>query len=148
MLAAIRDHFKERFAEWIIGTALTGWGLVVLFSPGVFETSSNFATMEGIASRSAWGFVALSIGLIRLAFLIINGTWQRSAHLRAIGAGLSACFWAAMLGSYLALDFLIPNIFTIGALLAADIFSLWFASADAKLSDLWHKDKRNDNLKT
>ena len=145
-VSAIKEHFKVRFGEWIVALALFGWGLVVITTPQLFQNSSIYVNMGRLAPQDLWGWSATIIGAIRLTFLTINGTWRRSAHLRAIGAGLSACVWAAIIGSYLTLDHRIPNIFTVGALLALDIYSLWFATADAKVSDV-HSRGRHDNPK-
>lgn len=141
-MQAIRSHFKHRFAEWIVGIALLLWGTIVLFSAGLFESTDIFQNMQKLASQEFWGFVAMFVGGLRIVFLVINGTWRRSAHLRAIGSGLSACIWGAIWSSYATLDNVVPNLATIGALLALDIYSLWFAAADAKHSDLRTKEDK------
>jgi hypothetical protein len=98
--------------------------------------------MAELAAQEVWGWTAVLIGLLRMLFLFINGTWRRSAHLRATGSALSAIFWAAVFGSYLTLGNVIPNLATIGILLALDIYSLWFASEDAKRSDILTNEDR------
>lgn len=138
----MKEHLQSRFAEWTVGAALICWGLIVLSNPTLFATTSIYSAMTDIAPQTIWGYTAVLIGLLRITFLIINGTWRRSAHLRAIGSGLSACLWAALWSSYFALDNPVPNLATIGALLALDIYSVWFAAADAKHSDLRSEEDR------
>jgi hypothetical protein len=136
MWEAARHHLKLRFCEWIVGLGLLVWGAITLSRPGYFLTTPALANMTELASQNMWGWAAVSIGLLRMLFLFINGTWRRSAHLRATGSALSAIFWAAVFGSYLTLGNVIPNLATIGILLSLDMYSLWFASEDAKRSDI------------
>lgn len=136
------QHFKERMSEWLIGFGLFAWGCIVISRPGYFETTPALANMINLAPQEVWGWAAGLIGLTRLVFLFINGTWRRSAHLRAIGSSLSATFWAAVLSSYTMLGAPIPNLATIGALLALDIAATWFAAEDAKRSDIRIKEDR------
>lgn len=136
MWKALREHLKERFNEWAVGLGLLLWGAVTLTNPGYFNTSPAFTELLALASQPLWGYTAIILGMIRVVFLIINGTWRRSAHLRAVGSGLSAIFWASVFGSYLTIGQITPNLATVGALLALDMYSLWFAAEDAKYSDL------------
>ncbi len=143
-LKPIREHFKLRFSEWIIGLMLLLWGITLLINTSLFEVyQAAFSSMSHIASQKLWGLMAVGIGLLRLIFLIINGTWRRSAHLRAIGSGLSACIWTAVWSSYLNSDTLLPGLWSVGALIALDLFSLWYAAGDAKQSDLFTKQSRS-----
>ena len=149
MWAAIKEHFKNRFSEWIVGIALLVWGVIVTFNTDLFANTTVFYNMQRIAPQPVWGAAAIFIGAVRLVFLFINGSWRRSAHLRAAGSALSACLWAAIWGSYLNVDNVLPNLATIGALLALDFYSLWFAAEDAKHSDVFTRIARatpNDNL--
>jgi hypothetical protein len=140
MVNLIKQHFKDRHAEWIVGIALIFWGTIVLGNPDLFTQVGLYHKMVNLASQKVWGYCAVAIGTLRITFLIINGTWKRSAHLRALGSGLSACLWAAIWSSYFTLDNIVPNLATIGALLALDIYSVWSASAEAKHSDIRTKE--------
>lgn len=143
-LKSIREHFKLRFSEWIIGLMLLLWGVTLLINTSLFEVyPAAFNSMSDITTQKIWGIMAIGIGLLRLIFLIINGTWRRSAHLRAIGSGLSACIWTVVWSSYLNSDTLLPGLWSVGALIALDLFSLWYAAEDAKHSDLFTKQSRS-----
>ena len=87
-------------------------------------------------------FAAFIVSGIRLTFLVINGTWRRSAHLRAAGSGMSALIWTAMWGSYLTLGAVLPILAILGILIALDIYSLWYAAEDAAYSDVRTKEER------
>jgi len=141
-ISAARAHFKLRFAEWAVGLGLLAWGVSLACAPGLFESSYLFNGMLKLGSQTQWMWIAIIVATLRLTFLIINGTWRRSAHLRAIGSGLSALIWTAMWGSYLSLGAVIPALATLGILIALDIYSLWYATEDAAYSDVRTKEER------
>lgn len=134
---SIKEHLKNRFAEWAIGIGLFSWGIVVVAHPDIFATLSTFENMLNIAPQYVWGWTAILIASIRLIFLTINGTWRRSAHLRAIGSALSASFWTGVWASYLYSENPLGNLglATVGTMVAIDLYSLWFAAEDAGNSD-------------
>ena len=141
-LKDIKSHFKLRFAEWAVGIGLFSMGLTLLFSPGLFESNYLFSGMLKLLSQTQWMFAAFIVSGIRLLFLTINGTWRRSAHLRAVGSGLSALIWTAMWGSYLTLGAVLPILAILGILIALDIYSLWYAAEDAAYSDAKTREER------
>jgi hypothetical protein len=144
-LKEMKAHFKVRFTEWAVAVSLFVWGLILYTDGGdAFAQNPLFNGMASIAPHTTWGVFAMCIGALRLLFLTINGTMRRSAHIRAIGSGLSAMMWGTILGSYfrqvLETQIFVPNLATVGALLVLDIYSLWFAAEDAKLADLRKRD--------
>lgn len=136
-IRAFKEHFRARFGEWVVGLGLFTWGLLVLAAPSsYFASAPMLSAMTNLLNQDQWGWLAVFIGGLRLTFLFINGSWRKSAHLRAIGSGLSACVWAAMAGSYLTLvGYVVANIALVITLLSADLYSLWFAAEDAGNSD-------------
>lgn len=141
-LKDIKSHFKLRFAEWAVGIGLFFMGVTLLCSPGLFESNYLFSGMLKLLSQTQWMFAAFIVAGIRLTFLVINGTWRRSAHLRAVGSGLSALIWTAMWGSYLTLGVVLPILAILGILIALDIYSLWYAAEDAAYSDAKTREER------
>ena len=142
ILSALRMHFRLRFAEWIVGIGLFSMGLTLLCSPGLFESNYLFSGMLKLLSQTQWMFATFIVAGIRLTFLTINGVWRRSAHLRAVGSGLSALIWTAMWGSYLTLGAVLPILAILGILIALDIYSLWYATEDAANSDVKTREER------
>lgn len=92
-LLRIRQHFTERATEWLVAGMLITWGYECLTAdPAVWNLPINSA-LRTVAGQKTWGTIALSIGLIRLAALYINGAMRRSPHLRSVGAFLSCFLW-------------------------------------------------------
>ena len=140
-IKAIKDHFKLRFAEWAVGIGLFAMGVTLACNPGLFQSNYLFSGMLKLGSQLQWMLACFTIASIRLVFLVINGTWRRSAHLRAVGSGLSALIWTAMWGSYVTLGVALPILAILGILIALDIYSLWYAAEDAANSDVKTKEE-------
>jgi heme exporter protein D len=136
----VKNHFSTRFGEWVGGFGLLLWGLLCLSNEAIFKTVPVFISMAEDAPYYVWGGLAASVGILRIVFLIINGTWKRSAHLRAIGAGLSALVLATVFFGYAGSEYPPPSLGLIFPLLALDLKSLWSAAGEAKHSDLEHYD--------
>jgi hypothetical protein len=92
----IREHFPARVSEWIMTAAILGWAAVLSGDPGTFETSRSFQEIARYGDERFWSTVCLAVGLLRLAALVVNGTFRQfpySPHLRG-GASFVACvFW-------------------------------------------------------
>jgi hypothetical protein len=122
--------------EWIQAAGMLGWGLLVLASPGTFQAQEFFHPLLILMSQTQWGISAMLIGITRLVFLVINGAWRPSAHIRAVGCGLGAMLWGSLLVSALNLSWITPTSAIFTMLLGLDLISLWFSAGDAKLADL------------
>ena len=122
--------------EWIQAAGMLGWGLSALMSPGLFIDQEFFHPLLLIMSQTMWGILVLAIGVTRLVFLVINGVWRPSAHIRAIGCTAGTVLWGGLLVSALSLSWLTPTSSIYAMLLVSDILSLWFSAGDAKLADL------------
>lgn len=92
----IRDHLHVRRSEWACAVILTWWG-VALISPGsTFEISPTYLGLQRMASEWTWGILCTVTGSLRLAALILNGTFkdrwysQYSPHVRCVSASLTA----------------------------------------------------------
>ena len=128
--------FRERIPEWITSIALIVWGMILLGETPALWDMQYFSALSNIASQKTWASITIIAGVFRVIALGINGAWRPTAHMRAIGALMGALVWAAIIISYLTLNWNPPAIAAKGALLALDISGLWFASGDAKLADI------------
>lgn len=134
--------FRERAPEWATSFGMLLWGLMTLASsPSLFHIQSFFHPLLLIMAQPAWGLLAAIAGTVRLVFLIINGAWRPSAHIRALGCVLGSMLWGSLLVASLSLPWLTPTIASYVTLLALDLLSLWFSAGDAKLADLTAKGK-------
>lgn len=129
--------------EWVQATGMLGWGILALASNSadLFHKQEFFHPMLQVMSQNHWGMAVALVGLIRLIFLVINGAWRPSAHIRAIGCALGVMLWGALFISALALQWLTPTTAAYAMLVGMDLLSLWFSAGDAKLADLAAKGK-------
>lgn len=141
LVVRFKETFRERMPEWVQAAGMMGWGLLVLASSGLFYTQEFFHPLLLIMGQMEWGLAALLVGTIRLIFLVINGAWRPSAHIRAAGCVLGTILWGSLLVSAFSLNWLTPTSSIYAMLLALDLLSLWFAAGDAKLADLAARSK-------
>lgn len=61
---------------------------------------SPFGPMLSIMPAWGWGMSAITIGLLRVVALILNGHWRPSPEVRLVGAMWGAMFWIALIYTY------------------------------------------------
>lgn len=67
---------------------------VVFFLNDTMFYRESFEGMRNLINHQVtWAFLFLTIGLIRLIILLINGAYWRTPHFRAVTAFLSAGVW-------------------------------------------------------
>lgn len=135
-MVRFKETFRERMPEWVQSVCMVLWGFTTIAAMGLFEANSFFAPLLLLMGQQAWGVFAIVVGTVRLSFLVINGAWRPSAHIRAIGCVFGCLLWGSLFVSALSLPWITPAVATYGTMLAFDLFSLWFAAGDAKLADL------------
>jgi hypothetical protein len=128
------NRYKHTSTEWIIAIALFMWGAILLSNPTNFYTQPNFASMRHYARVEVWAAVTMIFGFIRLMFLSIM--WRYSVHGRLATSCTSLVTWSILWVAYVSVGNPIPNLATIGALIAIDAASVWRTAAEAKVSDL------------
>lgn len=136
IIVRFKKTFRERMPEWIQATGMLLWGLLCLGNPGLFESREFYFPLMLIMPQLAWGAIATLTGIARLVFLVINGAWRPSAHIRAIGCAFGTMLWGSLLVSALSLEWVSTAVAVYLMLTITDILSLWFAAGDAKLADL------------
>lgn len=136
LIVRFKETFRERMPEWVQATGMLMWGLMALAATGLFAAQTFFHPLLLMMSQSAWGAAAVIVGTLRLSFLVINGAWGPSAHIRAVGCVLGSMLWGALFISALNLEWLTPTTAIYAMLLGLDLLSLWFSAGDAKLADL------------
>ena len=137
LLIRFGETFRDRIIEWGLSLSLIIWGIVCLAQPGIFNEHPAFIPLLQLVSQAAWGIIAIVTGFIRIVFLTINGAWRPSAHIRAIGCVLGIVIWGSiLLATFSLIPYVAPMSVMYGMALVFDTFALWFASEDAKLSDI------------
>ena len=85
-------HFRVRRTEWMLAFAASALGLCYLTQPMMFS-ADVFSVMRMFGSNLQWGTAILTLGIIRLVMLWINGSWRVTPFVRATGAFLCSGVW-------------------------------------------------------
>ena len=131
-----KDTFRERLPEWISSFSLMGWGIILLSVSPLNWQQEYFNLLDNIATQETWGLVAVSLGLLRIIALAVNGLWRPTAHLRALGALGGVIVWMTIFVSYFNLDWNPPSMAIKAGMVVTDLIALWYAAGDAKLADI------------
>lgn len=133
----LRFHktFQLRVCEWGLAAILFNLGVVMTVNEGILSRSATLGGMLNYMSEAKWATVTLTLALMRLAALAINGTWRPTPHVRAVASCCSLYVW-------LGISFAIANgksqgielaVFPVFVLL--DIYNVYRASSDARVAD-------------
>lgn len=134
MWLRIKEHLGSRFTEWVMALMLLAWGTLIATNPDLFSLT-QFSGLAKWASYQVWATAAITIGIVRVTCLAINGAWSQSAHLRAFGSVCSMMVWVLIWLGYLSLPYIVPNLATIGGLAVLDFNAMLRAIDDAKAAD-------------
>lgn len=137
-------RFPGRALEWMNALILStlGYTLLIPQDPPMFS-QVYFAPMANMAPQWVWGAGCLSIGLLRVTFLFINGTMPRtSSYLRALGAFLACFAWFTISLGLTLNEMAGLGISVFPWLLIGDMYSLHRASTDMRLADSMSREKK------
>lgn len=79
--------------EWISAGVIMGCGVLLAMPGATFQNSMAYRAFELIAPENIWAAFCVSVGLLRMAALWINGSWRRSPLLRGATSVLGVGFW-------------------------------------------------------
>lgn len=148
IVTGIHRHLSERVAEWALAIMLLRFGWILIQPGDTFALSPTFAVMEAMAAEEVWGWGCFLIGIVRVAALVINGTFwdtiysRYSPHVRGITALISIFAWAnivygmGMSGVQTTGNAVYP------VLLFLDVWCVFHAFGDAKSADVRAHDER------
>lgn len=135
MLISLHEHFPVRITDWLLSAILLSWGLALFAVDPQVWALPTFSGLSVFASQSTWAVVAAGIGLARIAALFINGAVQRSPHARGIGAFVTIFIWLQLSLGVFYSDLVGPGIAVFPWLAFADMFNVYRAAKDARVSD-------------
>lgn len=135
MIVRFQKSFPIRVMEWLLAGIMVSWGLVAWSLTPADWANPLYSGLRRFGENNTWAFFAFWIGTIRLAALTINGAWRSSPHLRA-GCAFLACFmWLQISLGMFAAEVRATGLAIYPWLLLADIYNVFRASHDARLSD-------------
>lgn len=135
IIVKLTKSFPIRVCEWLLAGIMLSWSIALWnLTPADFH-SPIYVGLERLLPQDTWAMLALGIAIMRLAALAINGGWRPSPHLRAAGAFLACFLWLQIgLGQFFAEQGNL-GIAIYPWLFVADIYNVFRASHDARISD-------------
>ena len=127
----IKHRFGPRLSEWFAAVVVTLWGIILLLPADTFAGPS-WVVFRAFASENTWGVILISLGLARLAGLIINGARKRvTPWIRVISAGAGFLIWSGI-----SLGFGLSGVISTGlavypAIAVLELFNIHRAAHDA-----------------
>jgi hypothetical protein len=135
MIVKLTKTFPIRVLEWLLASIMFSWSIVCWNLTPHEWASPFYSGLSRLAQQNTWAFFAFLIGLGRITALTINGAWRPSPHLRAAGAFLACFMWLQISLGMAVSDIKATGIAIYPWLLLADIYNVFRASYDARLSD-------------
>lgn len=132
---SLTKSFPVRVCEWLLAGIMVTWGVAAWNHSNTEWANPIYAGLARIGDQHSWGAIVCTIGILRLAALFRNGGWAPSPHLRAAGAFLACFAWLQISLGLFAAPVVSTGIAIYPWLLAADIYNVFRASHDARLSD-------------
>lgn len=130
IIVEMKKHFQLRALEWWSSATLASWGLMALAIPDMFKDNPACAIFLDFAPQHVWGIATFTIGMLRLAALLVNGMWHRTPMFRWVGAMLSTFVWFSISVTFIKSS--IPNVGLAIYLWAmfADMYSAYRSATD------------------
>jgi len=148
-----RDTFPRRVMEWTSATCTLSFG--VLLGAAVMLENSALAeagrdryleSLRSIGSLDGWAAFAVTVGLVRLIALTINGAWRPTPHMRAVTAGLSGVIYLQLAFGVVDAAGPLIGIALLPPLLVGELYICHRASSEARLADDNARRRRAERL--
>lgn len=135
VIIKLTKTFPIRVMEWLLACIMFSWGIVCWNLRPAEWAQPVFSGLATFGEQNTWAFFAFYIGAFRIAMLGINGAWRPSPHLRTVAAFLACFMWLQLTLGLLVADTRGVGVAIVPWLLFADIYNVFRASHDARLSD-------------
>lgn len=93
VIVEMKKHFNARIMEWWSASLAVIWGAYALTHPGMFDRNPAFHAMLLIAPQHMWGLITMTIGMVRMMALTINGFYHRTPLARLITSIMCVFVW-------------------------------------------------------
>jgi hypothetical protein len=135
MIVKLTNTFPIRVMEWLLAGIMLSLSLFYWQLTPAEWSHPIYSGLARLAESNTWAFFAFWIGAMRLGALTINGAWRPSPHLRTIGAFLACFMWLQISLGVMTADVKAAELAIFPWLLLADIYNVFRASSDARVSD-------------
>jgi hypothetical protein len=93
--------YPDRLVEWLFASMMVAWGAWLLVPQWNTFVWPQYDALNELASEPVWGVFSVSVGVVRMAALFINGSWGRTPLLRLIGSGMGMIWWLVLIYLFL-----------------------------------------------
>lgn len=137
------DHFPVRRSEWISSFVMIGWGLVLALDGRPLY--GNWSYLSISLSETAWWGMCISLGVLRLIILTINGTFPQSwygrwsPHSRIAISLLCTLMWLQLVLAGMKADVWSTGVVAYAGYFVSDMLNTWSSAAEARELDKGRK---------
>ena len=85
----------DRAIEWLFSAMMVAWGVYLMLPLNTFA-APQYALLAALAEEKVWGIWSVSIGVMRMVALYINGAVRQTPIVRMGGALFGVVWWAVL----------------------------------------------------
>lgn len=135
IVVRLQKTFPLRVAEWALALVMFNWGFMLYCHPGTILSRPYFANLLRIMPEDWWTAVCLTLGVVRLGALAVNGAWRATPHFRAFTAFFCGLIWLAISFGLASNELPALGLATYPVFALLDWYNVYRASADARVAD-------------
>lgn len=90
-MLTLGEHFGPRRAEWVAAAQSMVWGFVLLGPSDTFSSSPAFALFRQYISEDVFGWLMMTVGIVRMISLVINGRRKKTTSWMRFAAAFVGC---------------------------------------------------------
>lgn len=126
------EAFRLRKSEWLCAILMTGYGVMSLLYPQMFEASPTLSALLGLAPQWAWGWTMTVIGALGVYALARNGWWRPSPEVRTFCAIARGIIWMQLFLALAGIGVAGWGVFAFPTYMAFEGINAWTAFRDIK----------------
>lgn len=88
--------YPDRLIEWLFACMMMSWGIWLCLPMDTFS-NPQYAALKALAPKEVWGAFSVSIAVLRMTSLWINGSWRRTPVIRCGCSILGVVWWLSMI---------------------------------------------------
>lgn len=135
MLFKLTKAFPFRVTEWLLAGIMLSWSIALWNIEPADYADPIYLGLSRVAESATWAKIAFAIATIRVIALLANGAWRPSPYFRIFGAIIGGFLWLQISVSMFVAEHAPLGIAIYPWLLVADIYNVFRASHDARVSD-------------
>lgn len=139
VILRVKHKFRQRLVEWGAALEISLLGLILMQNGDSFGNSNSFLWMASLFTEPTWALILISVGVIRLLGLIINGSMESvTPWIRTAGALIGLTVFGMIVTSILYARFWLGAAWSTGLSpygvgFCMEIAAIVCASADARM---------------